>query len=117
MKKTDSNFRYYRERLGMRQEDVANYLGLAKTTYAAYEQGTAQADYETLKRLSRLYDVTINQLLEKDARTGYLLDDDQCKKLAESIESLDELAKSIGIINKETKTPKRQTGKDQQNEK
>ena len=112
MKKTESNFRYYREEKGLRQEDVAKYLGLAKTTYAAYEQGTAQADYETLKRLSRLYNVTINQLLEKNAKTGYLLDDSQCQILAQTIRELDSLAKDIGIIDENAVTPKRQTKKE-----
>lgn len=94
----------------MRQEDVADYLDLAKTTYAAYEQGAAQADYETLKRLSRLYGVTINQLLEKDAPSGYLLSDEQCRILAGVAREMRELADGIGMIDPDARTPKRQSG-------
>ncbi|MCL6600286.1 MAG: helix-turn-helix domain-containing protein [Alicyclobacillus macrosporangiidus] len=45
------------------QEDVAKRLGIARTTYAMYEQGRREPDAETLSKLAELYDVTVDYLL------------------------------------------------------
>ena len=61
-------FKEYREDNNLLQKDIADYLGLPTTTYATYEQGKAEADYHTLIKLSKLYKISINQLLgDRDA--------------------------------------------------
>ncbi|MBN6889805.1 transcriptional regulator with XRE-family HTH domain [Cytobacillus horneckiae] len=47
-----------------RQEDMAKKLGVARTTYASYEQGHRQPDYETLIAISNIFEVTIDYLLK-----------------------------------------------------
>lgn len=52
-----------RKRKNLRQEDVAKKLGIARTTYAMYEQGNRQPDYDTLKIIGELYDVSLDYLI------------------------------------------------------
>lgn len=47
----------------MRQEDMAKQLGIARTTYAMYEQGNREPDYNTLIKLSAFFEVSIDYLL------------------------------------------------------
>ena len=56
-------FSQYRKDKGLRQKDVAEYLNVAEATYANWEQGRTEPDLQSLKKLSELYDASINQLL------------------------------------------------------
>ncbi|MED3685602.1 transcriptional regulator [Bacillus thuringiensis] len=47
----------------LRQEDMANQLGIARTTYAMYEQGNREPDYNTLIQLATFFEVSIDYLL------------------------------------------------------
>ncbi|AMV11726.1 MULTISPECIES: helix-turn-helix domain-containing protein [Geobacillus] len=52
-----------RSKLNMRQEDVAKKIGVGRTTYAMYEQGKREPDYETLLKLADLFEVSTDYLL------------------------------------------------------
>lgn len=47
----------------LRQEDMANQLGIARTTYAMYEQGNREPDYNTLIKLATFFEASIDYLL------------------------------------------------------
>ncbi|MED3025257.1 MULTISPECIES: helix-turn-helix domain-containing protein [Bacillus cereus group] len=47
----------------LRQEDMAKQLGIARTTYAMYEQGNREPDYNTLIKLANFFEVSIDYLL------------------------------------------------------
>ncbi|WP_434182273.1 helix-turn-helix domain-containing protein [Bacillus thuringiensis] len=47
----------------LRQEDMAKQLGIARTTYAMYEQGNREPDYNTLIKLATFFEVSIDYLL------------------------------------------------------
>ncbi|MDR4943067.1 helix-turn-helix transcriptional regulator [Bacillus wiedmannii] len=47
----------------LRQEDMAKQLGIARTTYAMYEQGNREPDYDTLIKLATFFEVSIDYLL------------------------------------------------------
>lgn len=47
----------------LRQEDMAKQLGIARTTYAMYEQGKREPDYNTLIKLATFFEVSIDYLL------------------------------------------------------
>ncbi|MCQ2010584.1 helix-turn-helix domain-containing protein [Sporolactobacillus sp. STSJ-5] len=67
----------------LRQEDLARKIGIARTTYAMYEQGKRNPDYDTLQKLADFFGVTRGYLLgdtdnpneEIDAELKNLLED------------------------------------------
>lgn len=52
-----------KEKKGLTQEMVAKQIGIAKTTYSAYEQSKRQPDYDTLNRLAKYFNVSVDYLL------------------------------------------------------
>lgn len=49
-----------------RQQDVADSVGVARATYAAYELGTRQPDHETLIKIAAHFEVSTDYLLKFD---------------------------------------------------
>ncbi|MBM7647048.1 transcriptional regulator with XRE-family HTH domain [Scopulibacillus daqui] len=45
------------------QQDIADYLGITRPAYTAYERGYRQPDYKTLEKLADCYDVSTDYLL------------------------------------------------------
>lgn len=66
-----------REDKKLRQIDMAKKLGVARTTYAMYEQGNRQPDYETLQKLADLFDVSIDYLLGRVNHPEVVLTEDE----------------------------------------
>ncbi|HIT02801.1 MAG TPA: helix-turn-helix transcriptional regulator [Candidatus Enterenecus merdae] len=52
-----------RNRLGLKQSDVAAYLGIEVRSYQYYEAGRRRPDYEGLVALADYFDVTTDYLL------------------------------------------------------
>jgi len=52
-----------REKKGLTQGKLAELLGLSRSTIAMYETNNSNPDYETLKKLSALFGVSIDYLL------------------------------------------------------
>lgn len=52
-----------RENKQLSQEYVAKKLGITRQGYAKYEKGTAQPDFDSLKKLSLLFEVSIDYLI------------------------------------------------------
>ncbi len=52
-----------REKIGT-QEQVANLLGVDKTTISKWENGTARPKTKDLQRIAKLYGVSISELIE-----------------------------------------------------
>ena len=45
------------------QQDIANVLGVDRTTYTLYETGSTNPPLETLAKLSKMYNATIGYIL------------------------------------------------------
>jgi repressor LexA len=58
-----------RKQKGMRQADIAQKLGVGRTTYVKYENGDNEPSFEMLNKLSDLFGVSIDYLLGRDS--GY----------------------------------------------
>lgn len=54
---------YLRTRSGMIQEEVAAAIGVARTTYAGYEQSGREPDYKTLLLLADYFKVSTDYIL------------------------------------------------------
>lgn len=61
-----NNLRRLRLACGYTQGTVAEALGVARSTYSYYELGTTSPDFETLKKLARIYGVSFEQLTEPE---------------------------------------------------
>ncbi|WLR52430.1 helix-turn-helix transcriptional regulator [Bacillus tianshenii] len=45
------------------QQKMAEYLGVTRPAYTAYERGSRKPDYDTLQKIADLYDVSVDYLL------------------------------------------------------
>ena len=52
-----------RNQKGLSQKEVAEYLGISQPAYANYERQAREADYDTLKKLSDYFNVSVDYLL------------------------------------------------------
>lgn len=55
--------RFYRVRKNLTQSEVGEELGLASYVISDYERGRAQPSVETLRKMSRLYEATIDEIV------------------------------------------------------
>lgn len=61
--KFSTRLRELRLNKGLRPEQVANLIGVSKSTVSTYENGTGQPTFEILVRLANLYRVSTDYLL------------------------------------------------------
>lgn len=61
-----SNIKLLRKRKGRTQDEVANYLGMKRSTYSGYENGVADPGIEALMVLSGYYGISIDTLIKID---------------------------------------------------
>lgn len=62
-KNIGDRLRVLRKCNSLTQQDVADFLGVDRTTYAKYELGNSQMSYETLTKLSTLFNEDYNTIL------------------------------------------------------
>lgn len=58
--------RSLRKEKKMTQSDISKRLGIPRTTYAGYENGSRNPDPETLRLLADFHEVTVDFLLGRD---------------------------------------------------
>ena len=73
------NFRIFRKKNGLTQEDVAEKLGVTRQAIAKWERGESSPDVEFCIKLAELYGTTVDALLCNSYITE---DDDDSKKHA-----------------------------------
>ena len=66
MKKFKERLKELRSACGISQKEIAEKLGITRSAYANYEQGTREPDFETLKKICFLFDCTSDYLIGKD---------------------------------------------------
>lgn len=67
------------------QSDLAEKIGVSQQTISKYEQGTREPDISTLLRLSQLFNVSIDYLLENPYRntsSPTIINDDEKELLS-----------------------------------
>lgn len=58
------NLKAARKDCGYTQKQVAEYLDVVESCYANWEQGRTEPNIETLRRLSDLFGVSIDELIK-----------------------------------------------------
>lgn len=76
------------------QKEIAAYLGIPATTYNTYESGRTEPPLEMLVRLSYLYDVSIDVIVQRD-RLFRTMEDAQ-EKIGDVKQQLKELEEQLG---------------------
>lgn len=56
-----------------RQKDIANKLNVSITGYASWEQGLAEPNIETLKKLSNIYQVSVDYIIDNEDDEGRII--------------------------------------------
>ena len=56
-----------REELGLKQEDVARALGVARTTYVRYETGSRRPPIDVVLRIAQVLDRPVESLFSSDS--------------------------------------------------
>lgn len=58
------NIRKYRKSMGLRQKELAQKIDVSNTSMNAYEMGNSMPTLDTLIKMSRLFGVTVESLVE-----------------------------------------------------
>lgn len=61
-----SNIKYIRENFKFTQEQVADFVGVSRSTIALYESGDRRVPIDQLEKISDLFGVEMHELLESD---------------------------------------------------
>ncbi|TAF73190.1 MAG: XRE family transcriptional regulator [Bacteroidetes bacterium] len=64
-----NNIKLFRERLGLSQENMAQYLGVKREMVSYYENGVRTPNVDILKKLADLFGVEEIELLEEASDT------------------------------------------------
>ena len=61
-----SNIRFLRKRRGRTQDEVSNFLGMKRSTYAGYENGVAEPGINELRLFSDYFRISMDTLVRMD---------------------------------------------------
>ena len=70
--KFNENLRIARERKGISQKDMAECIGVAKSTYSLYESGNREPGVPTIKKIADVLNVSADELLGINIETTTL---------------------------------------------
>lgn len=61
-------FKFYREKIGFTQKEAANLLGVKNYQLANYETGRTEPNIATLLKMSSIYNVSLDELLNNQRK-------------------------------------------------
>lgn len=97
------NLKNARLQSGLTQNDVAERIGVAKSTYSLYESGNREPNVNTIKKLARVLDVSADTLLglpeEPTQPTTLAAHFDGSEYTPEQLEKIKEYASFIKTTN------------------
>ena len=64
--KIGENLRKFRKECGLSQEQVAQMIKVDQSNVSRWESNLSRPDYENLVRLAKIYEVSINDILDVD---------------------------------------------------
>lgn len=105
-----NNLKYYREKCGLTQQQVADALNINRSTYTYYEKGKTEPSIYTLQKIMLLFDVGFREIYPYETfkvaepTAGYQLDRNKADMIFSQLsnEEKDFLLK-LRLINEEDK--------------
>ncbi len=82
-----------RKQSKLKQGELAEIIGIARTTYGMYEQGQRQPDYETLEKLADYFEVTTDYLLGRSDKPKYTVEEQAAEYITSGEMDIEELKK------------------------
>ncbi|MDQ0339346.1 transcriptional regulator with XRE-family HTH domain [Caldalkalibacillus uzonensis] len=67
------NIRYYREKLGWTQQELADRINISRSVLSKWENGLLVPDLQAVIKLSELFEISIDSLIGKVYHTQQLL--------------------------------------------
>ena len=61
-----NNLKYYREKCGLTQQQVADALNINRSTYTYYEKGKTEPSINTLQKIMLLFNIDFDKLYPQD---------------------------------------------------
>ena len=80
-------FKFLRLREKLSQQELADKIGVAKSTISMYENGNREPDFEMLEKIADFFNVDMNYLLGTSAKTTSLKSSDYTPSY-EDVESM-----------------------------
>lgn len=78
--------KYLRNRENLSQAELAEKLGVAKSTISMYEVGKREPDFETLEAIADLFNVDMNFLLGKgNSENDHYYMNDETREIAQEV--------------------------------
>jgi len=97
----NENLQKARERRGLTQKEVAEGIGVAKSTYSLYESGNREPNVQTIKKIAGVLDVSADELLGiDDSQITIAAHFDGKEFTAEELEKIREFAAFVKITRK-----------------
>lgn len=62
--------KFLRKKLNLTQQQVADALGIKRSAYAYYETGTSSPKIGTLSDIAKIYNITVDELLDDEIYQG-----------------------------------------------
>ena len=81
---TAKYLQFLRKSHGYTQDDLAQKLNISRQAVSKWETGTTIPDLETLLKLSKLYHITINEILESKIQPQRITDFEQLPTIPET---------------------------------
>lgn len=91
--KVAKKLRYLRKLHHLSQQEVANRLYMAQTTYSKYERGCLIMNGTLAKQIANMYNISVSYLLD-DEQEDILITIDQYKTLIKARNAINEIEKS-----------------------
>lgn len=93
---------YLRKRNGLSQKDLADKLGISRSTIGMYETGEREPSFEMLNAIAEIFDVSEDSLLRKPFTVRSVLSQPRSYPHEEDILALCEEFESLTMEEKET---------------
>lgn len=71
------------------QQDMADFLGITRQGYAKYENGQAETDLETLKKLATFFDVTTDYLTGHTKDVEFMTEEEIDEEIKDIMKEVD----------------------------